>query len=118
MERQPVYIGEEIFAGYTKPQRVIKTPACPDFIEWNDKTYKIETLLSEWKDFSRKGRFNRNMSLAHKKHALISGSWGVGRFNFRVETASGRIFDIYYDREPGGGSNRKGNWVLFREWIK
>jgi len=118
MNDQSLYVGEEIEARYHKKREVIKTPVCPDYFEWKNQTFLIKQLLSEWKDFTRKGRFNRNMSPGHKKRAYLSGSWGVGRFFFRVKTDSGRVFDIYYDRGPGKGSDRKGYWILFKEWIK
>jgi hypothetical protein len=43
------------------------------------------------------------------------GSWGVGRFYFRVKLEDGRVFDLYYDRAPQGVDRRKGTWFLFRE---
>ncbi len=45
--------------------------------------------------------------MAHK------GSWGVGRDYYRVQTDSGEIFDIYYDRKPKG--QKKGEWILLRK---
>lgn len=39
----------------------------------------------------------------------------MGRFYFRVGTDAGHIFDLYYDRAPGGPDDRKGQWFLFRE---
>ena len=41
------------------------------------------------------------------------GSWG--RWCFRVQTASGRAFDLHYDRAPKDSSDRKGHWYLWRE---
>ncbi|NLF50519.1 MAG: hypothetical protein GX577_05235 [Leptolinea sp.] len=57
----------------------------------------------------------RNMSEPHSASAAVKGSWGVGKFFFRVETYCGRVFDIYYDRAPKGSTNRKGIWFVFKE---
>ena len=43
------------------------------------------------------------------------GSWGVGQDYYRVRTAEGRIFDLYYDRAPKNVFRRKGGWFLDRE---
>jgi hypothetical protein len=55
------------------------------------------------------------MRPAHAAAASARGSWGVGRFFFRVQTNVGRVFDLYYDRAPKGTNQRKGQWVLYRE---
>jgi hypothetical protein len=39
----------------------------------------------------------------------------VGKYYFRVRTDTGQIFDLYYDRAPGGADDRKGSWYLFQE---
>ena len=55
------------------------------------------------------------MRPANIAKAVRRGSWGVGRFYFRVRTESGRLFDLYYDRAPKDADDRKGTWFLFRE---
>jgi hypothetical protein len=57
----------------------------------------------------------RNMTPEHAATAERRGSWGVGRFYFRVKTEAGNIFDLYYDRSPKNVDDRKGGWYLFRE---
>jgi hypothetical protein len=94
-----------------------KKPCCPDAFEWNQIVYPIEEQIMEWVDYSRRGRMARNISDAHYITASSKGSWGGGRFFFRVRTKEKRIFDIYYDRAPKGTSNRKGQWFLFKELI-
>jgi hypothetical protein len=47
--------------------------------------------------------------------ALHRGSWGVGRYYFRVRTDTRQVFDIYYDRAPQNIEDRKGSWFLYRE---
>ncbi len=55
------------------------------------------------------------MTLSSLKKARRRGSWGVGRFYFRLETEGGRVFDLYYDRAPKDAGDRRGQWVLWRE---
>ena len=48
----------------TLPSRE-KTPDCPDGFIWEEKTYRVIETLSEWSDFTRRGKFARNMRPAH-----------------------------------------------------
>jgi hypothetical protein len=116
MDAQPLrFIDEPIVADFDQPPTFEKRPPCPDGFTWHGETYRIAELLSEWRDYQRRGRMANNMRPEHAELAEERGSWGVGRFFFRVRTAAGPIFDLYYDRAPKGSSNRKGGWFLFRE---
>ncbi len=75
-----------------------KTPPCPDGFAWDGKDYRVTEKLSEWTDFTRRGRMARNMRPAHAAVAAEHGSLGVGRFYFRVRVDTGQVFDLYYDR--------------------
>ncbi|MFZ5908868.1 MAG: DUF6504 family protein, partial [Chloroflexota bacterium] len=75
-----------------------KAPDCPNGFTWDSKTYRVEEMLSSWTDFTRRGRYARNMRPAHAAVASTRGSLNVGRYYFRVRVDSGQIFDIYYDR--------------------
>jgi hypothetical protein len=55
------------------------------------------------------------MRAEHGAVAESRGSWGVGRFYFRVRTLGGQVFDLYYDRAPKNVDERKGAWFLYRE---
>lgn len=113
MSTKPVsFIVEWIEAIYVQPDAYEKTPSCPDAFIWRGQRYEITELLEEWRDFSRKGKMARNMTPGHTTHAAIHGSWGVGKFNFRVRVHTGQIFEIYYDRAPGDAEHRKGGWIL------
>lgn len=92
-----------------------KTPPCPSGFSWEGKDYPILEKLAEWTDFSRRGKYARNMRPAHAAIASRRGSLGVGRFYFRVRSEGGRIFDLYYDREIKSADDRKGHWFLYRE---
>ena len=109
------FIDEEITVFYSHPPLLEKVPPCPDAFTWREETFQITDLLEEWRDFERKGRSGRNMRPTHLSRAMVKGSWGVGRFCFRVRTEQGRIFEIYYDRAPGDASDRKGHWFLLVE---
>ena len=60
-----------------------KTPDCPNGFIWEGKSYRILETLSEWSDFTRRGKFARNMRPAHAAVASTRGSLNVGRFYFR-----------------------------------
>jgi len=106
----------------TPPARE-KTPTCPNGFEWEESTYRIVEVLSEWSDFTRRGKYARNMRPAHAAVASTRGSLNVGRFYFRVKALSfdnpqGQVFDIYYDRAMKSVDERKGQWFLYRELLK
>jgi hypothetical protein len=116
MELKPLhFIDEQIQVEFDKPPLYEKKPDCPDRFIWQDEVYRVTQLLAEWQDYQRRGRMARNMSPPHAAAASRRGSWGVGRFYFRVHTVSGRVFDLYYDRAPKDADDRKGSWYLFRE---
>jgi hypothetical protein len=92
-----------------------KSPTCPQRFIWNGETYPVAEMLAEWSDFTRRGKMARNMRPSHAAAAAGHGSLGVGRFFFRVRTANGQIFDLYYDRAPKDALHRKGAWFLYRE---
>jgi hypothetical protein len=116
MSLRPVrFIGERVEAHFAEPPLLEKRPGCPDGFSWRGETYQVVELLSEWQDFTRRGRMARNMSPTHARAAVRRGSWGVGRWYYRVRTAGGQVFDLYYDRSPKGPDERKGIWLLLRE---
>lgn len=95
----------------TQPVRE-KSPPCPQRFTWRGQQFTISTVLEEWVDYERRGRKARNMAPAHLASASRVGSWGVGRFCFRVSVNTGQIFEIYYDRAPQDVDNRMGGWFL------
>ncbi len=116
MDTQPLrFIDEPIGVSFDQLPAFEKRPPCPDRFVWRDKSFRVAELLSEWRDYQRRGRMAANMRPEHAELAAERGSWGVGRFFFRVRTDAGMIFDLYYDRAPKGTANRKGAWFLFRE---
>ena len=111
------FIGQEIQVAFNKPPALEKKPPAPDQFQWEGETYLVESVLSEWQDFQRRGRMARNMRPENAAKARRRGSWGVGRFYFRLLTSSGRIFDLYYDRTPKNADDRLGAWFLYRELV-
>lgn len=109
------FIGEPIEAQYDEPPMLAKSPTCPSGFFWRDDFYSIVEMLETWVDYTRRGRMGRNMQPAHALTAARRGSWGVGRFHFRVRVEDGRIFEIYYDRAPESAGDRQGHWFLFGE---
>lgn len=116
MELRPKkFIGEPIEVQFDEPPPLEKTPGPPNAFTWREETFRVTEVLREWVDFRRRGRMARNMQPQHAAAASRRGSWGVGQFHFRVRTASGRVFDLYYDRAPKNADLRKGEWFLFQE---
>jgi len=111
------FIGQEIQVAFNKPPALEKKPPAPDQFQWEGETYLVESVLSEWQDFQRRGRMARNMRPENAAKARRRGSWGVGRFYFRLLTRGGRIFDLYYDRAPKNADDRLGAWFLYRELV-
>ncbi len=79
------FIDAAIIVTYQTEPLLEKKPDCPTAFEWNEKAYQITEKIMEWVDYSRHGRMARNMSDAHSAAASSKGSWGVGRFYFRVK---------------------------------
>lgn len=124
MPRQPLrFIGEQVEVIFDRPPLLEKKPGCPDGFIWQEQTWRVQELLSEWYDFSRRGDKARNMQPHNLRKAQRRGSLGVGRFYFQVraravgtpDPSSERIFELYYDRAWQGVDERKGAWTLFRE---
>jgi hypothetical protein len=115
MDSSTRFIAEPIEVEHDQPPMLEKKPGCPDRFSWQGETFEIVALLHEWHDYRRRGRMAQNMQPAHLAIAEQRGSWGVGRDYFRVRTAGGRIFELYYDRAPKDVDRRKGAWFLYRE---
>lgn len=115
-EWKPIrFIGAEIEARFEEPPLLAKKPGPPASFVWDGGLHLIECVISSWADFGRRGRMARNMQPAHLEEASRRGSWGVGRFYFRVQVEGGRVFDLYYDRAPQAAADRAGHWFLWRE---
>ena len=109
------FFDEKIEVLFDTPPTYEKTPPCPNGFVWAGETYRIIETLSEWSDFTRRGKYARNMRPAHVTVASTRGSLNVGRFYFRVKVENGQIFDLYYDRAMKNVDERKGQWFLYRE---
>ena len=109
------FIGEPITVEFDKEPTFSKKPPCPNRIVWGEEKLAVLNLLEEWRDYGRRGRMAQNMRPENIKKAMKRGSWGVGRYFFRVQVANGRVYDIYYDRAPKGSDDRMGSWHLYRE---
>jgi len=109
------FYDERIEVIFDVPPTYEKSPPCPQGFLWRGGEFTITETLEEWLDFDRRGKAARNMQPAHLASAKLKGSWGVGRFYFRVMTTDRRIFDLYFDRAPEDCDDRKGKWVLLGE---
>jgi hypothetical protein len=116
MEIKPLhFIGEPVEVYFEHAPLLEKKPGLPAGFSWRGENFKITELLNEWHDYRRRGSMARNMRPEHAQAAARRGSWGVGQDYYRVRTASGRIFDLYYDRSPKDVDHRKGAWFLDKE---
>lgn len=109
------FLDQPIQVHFKVPPAHEKSPPCPDGFVWENQTYRVIEGLSEWVDFSRKGRAARNMRPSHAEAASSRGSLNVGRFFFRVRVDSGQVFDLYYDRAMKDIDQRKGQWFIYCE---
>jgi len=106
------FMDEKIEVEFTGEQPLEKSPRCPDRVNWRGSVYEVLEQLAEWRDYGRKGKMAKNMQPEHASRASRVGSWGVGRFYFRVKVNTGQIMEIYYDRAPVDVDQRKGSWFL------
>ncbi len=111
------FVGEPIEVIFSEQPMLEKSPHCPSAIIWRDEYYPVLELLETWPEFGRRGKSSHNMRPEHAAVATKRGSWGVGRFYFRVRVEGNRIFEIYYDRAPKSSSDRKGHWFLKGERV-
>ena len=86
------FIGEEINVEFDKEFFLEKKPPCPISFKWREKTFGVNELISSWFDYERKGKKARNMRITHLARARKKGSWGVGRFYFKVKDEFGMGF--------------------------
>lgn len=108
------FIDEPIEVSFKKPPVYSKKPDAPETFSWQGKQFQIEGLISTWSDFSRRGRMARNMRPSNVRKTVGRGSWGVGRFYFRVKAEGDQFFDLYYDRAPKSAGEGEGEWILLR----
>jgi hypothetical protein len=112
------FIDDEITVGFVRPAVRRKIPGAPSAFHWKGTSFRVLRVLGTWSEFERKGRTARNLAPAHLKTAARIGSWGVGRFFFRVVVDGERVFDLYYDRAPESAGDRLGHWYLYREMMR
>lgn len=115
-EPRPIhFLDQPIDVAFDAPPTRQKLPPCPSAFAWAGQSYRVVETLSEWTDFTRRGRNARNMQPAHAAVAAQRGSLNVGRFFFRVRVHTGQLFDLYYDRAIKSVDERKGQWFVYRE---
>lgn len=112
------FYSESINVRFEKQPFLEKKPGIPSSFSWRGKSYTITKLIKEWHDYRRRKKIHKIFSGKRSPVPLTKpgnrGSWGVGRDYYRVQTSSGEIFDIYYDRRPKG-QKIKGEWVLLKQ---
>ena len=109
------FIGESIQPEFASSPALLKKPGAPVRFAWRGETIAVGEVLAEWHEYGRRGRAALNMTPAHAAAAVERGSRGVGRDYFKIRTAGGRIFTLYYDRAPKSVSDSLGEWFLLEE---
>ena len=109
------FLDQPVEVSFNSPPTYEKSPSCPDGFIWEGRSYRINERISEWVDFTRRGRAARNMRPSHAEAATSRGSLNVGRFFFRVRVDTGQLFELYYDRAMKNIDERKGQWFIYRE---
>ena len=109
------FLDEPIEVHFDTPPLLTRKPDAPQAFVWREERFAVDDILATWSDYRRRGRSERNMQPAHAQVAVRRGSWGVGRFYFRLRVQGGRVFDIYYDRAPEDAGDRVGHWFVYRE---
>jgi hypothetical protein len=90
MESSPLsFFDEPIEVTFDKAPVLSKSPPCPATFTWRGETYRVVDMLETWQNFTRRGKMERNMRPSHRIMAAKRGSWGVGRFHFRVQVEGG-----------------------------
>ncbi len=116
------FIGAAIQVIYDQPPALEKRPGAPDGFVWEGRTWRVTAVVKEWHDYALRGKsktfYIKEQGSFRAKAADRQGTWGVGRDYYRVRTETGEVFDLYYDRAPGGPGGRKGNWFLFRQVLE
>jgi hypothetical protein len=111
------FYADEIEVRFDQEPVLGKKPGPPSAFTWRGREYVVVELLKEWHDYRKRGKtkalYERERGSYWQKKGERRGSWGVGRDYYRVRTASGEVFDIYYDRAPKG-RDRIGQWILSR----
>jgi hypothetical protein len=113
--KRTIFIDEIISVIFEQSEHLIKKPVCPDKFIWKGQEYIIGELINEWQDFSPNDSSSANPNEPLLKKDAVKGSFGVGRFYFRVRTTDCRVFDLYYDRKIKNVSSTEGFWVLYQE---
>jgi len=113
------FIGARIEVIHNRPPALEKRPGPPDRFIWEGQTYQVVAVLREWHDYHLRGKslafYIKEQGSYRARAAGRRGTWGVGRDYYRVRTAEGEVFDLYYDRAPQGPGQRKGAWFLWRQ---
>ena len=116
------FIGAPIDVHHDRQLSLEKKPGVPNSFTWEGRIYRVAELLREWHDYRMRGKtasfYLKEQGSFRAKKADRRGSWGVGRDYYRVQTESGEVFDIYYDRAPRDRGGRKGTWFLFQQILE
>jgi hypothetical protein len=108
------FISAEIEAIFAEEPVILKRAGPPDAFVWDGERFEVSELLAEWHDYDKERREVGETRRSQTQINRQRGSWGLGRDYYRVRTADGRVFELYYNRRPKSRTVI-GSWVLYRE---
>lgn len=74
-------------------------PGLPARFVWRKNEYSVTRVVNKWKDTSP--------CKSGAKEKYVSKHW------YKIQTSSGEIMQIYFERRPRPKSQRKSRWWLF-----
>lgn len=104
----PAFISTPITPLFESEPVVRRRAGAPNAFLWDGERFEVMETLRTWSEAGQPW-WRRRRWRNRRQHVS-----SLGRDYYRVRTAGGRVFDLYYDRRLEG---RKvgGNWILWRE---
>ena len=94
------FITTPITVTFETPPPFRLKPPFPAGFTWNGRPFTITHLLQEWRRDD-----SPRLSSSLKRS-------GVSKIYYRVQTKSGRVFDLYFDPTQRDDDRQRGVWVL------
>ena len=90
---------QPVAASYDTSRMAIGEPGVPGEFMWCGKTWQVKKVVRSWR------------KMGPCTHG--SGELYVRRHYYEVETESGEIIKLYFDRNPIKGKSKTPRWWLF-----
>ena len=94
------FIGEPVEVEFDQPSVLEKDPDCPDRFAWRGTMHQVVETLSEWRDYTRRGRMARMLACNIALAARIDVFSGVLSKSLQIKFQ--RSVDILRGEKNGG----------------